>query len=158
MALPFIPWRAPVIQDLKDRLLGSDAWGQWVIALQRAVDSSALGTGTPQTLIARASSLPATTVLTVPTTGLYRVTVAAVITQAASVSSALQLTVRWTCLGISAAVAGANMTTNVVGTLAQITPVVYADKGTAITIETAYASVGGTPMQYTLSSRVESLP
>lgn len=157
MPLPFIPWRSPVIQDLKDRLIGRDAWGQWFIALQRAVDSAAQAIGSPQTLIAQAAALPVTTVLTVPTAGLYRVSVAAVITQAASVSSALQLTVRWTCLGAAAAVAGANVTTNVVGTLAQITPLAYADQGTAITVEAAYTSVGGTPMKYTLSARVEAM-
>lgn len=155
MPLPFIPWRAPVIQDLKDRLIGSEQWGQWVIALQRAVDSMALGVGTPLNLTAQAAALPVTTVLTVPMTGLYRISVAAVITRAATVSSALQLTVRWTSGGVACAVAGANMTTNVIGTLAQVTPVVFADAGTAVTVEAAYTSVGATTMQYTLNARVE---
>jgi hypothetical protein len=157
MPLPPIPWRSPLIQSIADRLIGRDAWAQWFLAVQRAVDSTALGVGTPQTLIAQHAALPVTTVLTVPATGLYRVSVAAVITQAATTSSSLQLTVRWTCLGVPTAVSGAAMTTNVVGTLAQITPIAYADEGTVITVEAAYASVGATSMQYTLSARVEAM-
>lgn len=157
MPLPFIPWRAPVIQDLKARLLGSEAWGQWIIALQRAVDSTPQRFGMlvePGTL---AAALPAQTLATVPATGLYRVNYYALITQAASVSSSLTFTIRWTDGGVAYLFTNAALVNGLAGATQTVLRPLHVDQGAAVTIEAAYASVGGTPMQYQLHAWVEAI-
>jgi hypothetical protein len=158
MPLPPIPWRAPVIPgDLKDRLIGRDAWAQWFLAVQRAIDSAPLTVGTPTALTAQGAALPATTVVVAPSAGLYRVSFYARLTRAAGVSSSLQTFVTWTDGGVSRTKQGAAVTSNLVAGFDTQIVLVQADQGTPIQIGTLYSSSGSPTMQYALTAQVEAI-
>lgn len=82
--------------------------------------------------------------------GFYRVSYYARITQAATTSSSLTVTIDWTEGGVSPSFSGAAMTGNTVTTVQSETQMLYIDALSPIRYSTAYASVGGTPMQYSL--------
>jgi hypothetical protein len=158
MPLPPIPWKVPIAETFGALLTGRANWGAWFLALHNAVDAAAQRTGHALGLTTQAASLAATTLVPVPATGLYRITYYARITRAATTSSSLTVTVRWTDGGIAVARSGAAITGNTTATVQADSLLVQADQGTLLTIETTYASVGATTMQYALSARVEAMP
>jgi hypothetical protein len=154
--LPPVPRKSNVLSTIA-ALIARD-WDQWFIAVARASDTAAQRIGQPVDLADQAAALPATTVAQVPTDGLYRISFYVRVTQPASVSSSVSVLVRWTDGGVALAAGTAALTTNTTGTFATLVFLVAADQGTTVTVETTYASVGGTPMQYRLDVRVESVP
>lgn len=157
MSLPPMPWATAFLPDLSTRLLGRAGWGAWMLAVHNAVDASAQRIGRALGLTTQGASLAATTLVPVPATGLYRVSTYARITRAATVSSSLTVTVRWTDGGVALSQAGAAITGNTTATFQTASALVQADQGTLITIETTYASSGATTMQFALSARTEAL-
>lgn len=128
-------------------------------AAQRVTLGSA-GLGIPPivasvTLTAQAAAITTTNLLTAPTAGTYRVTLYHEITQAASVSSATQLTIAWTAAAPQST-AETNLNTNVVGANVRASRAIKITSGD-LTYETTYSSSGGTPMQYALTLVVEQL-
>src|SRR5207248_3575344 len=97
-----------------------------------------------------------TTLYAVPggQTGLYVVSLYAKITRAATTSSSLTPNIGWTDGDDSIAVAlnafFAALTGNTTQTFGADSRPIYAKTGTNILYSTAYASVGGTSMQYNL--------
>lgn len=158
MPLPPMPWGTMLLTDLSTRLVGRAGWGAWFLAVHNAVDSAALRVGRSVGLTTQSASLAATTLLPVPATGLYRVTYYARITRAATTSSSLTVTVRWTDGGVAMAQAFPAITGNTTATYQAESLLVQADQGTAITVETTYSSTGATTMQYALSARLEAIP
>lgn len=116
-------------------------------------------------LTAQAASIGATTLLAVTATGFYRVSAYAVVTQVPSTSSTLpKVTITWTdsnnttgeTFDITPTLAGGPA--NALTDFKQGTLVFNAKTGSNIQYATSgYASVGGTPMQYALSLRLESI-
>ena len=90
--------------------------------------------------------------------GLYRVSYYLRVTRAATSSSSIALTIRWTDGAIACNYVSGATTGNTTATVLQGSVLVSVDKGSSITYETTYASVGATTMQYALSVRVEALP
>ena len=89
--------------------------------------------------------------------GVYRANVIARITTAATTSSSLSVTLRWTMGGVNLSRASAALTGNTTGTyLVDVFPA-RIDANTAITYETAYASVGATVMAYRIEVLLERL-
>ncbi len=83
--------------------------------------------------------------------GLYEIKFYVRITQAASVSSSLQVTLDWTDGGVSPAQTFPAITGNTVTTIQSSgLPQIHVDSGTPIRYATTYVSVGGTPMKYRL--------
>jgi len=156
MALSPIPFRI-VLTDLKTLLLRNE-WVRWLQSVKDAIDASAQQVGPSLALTAQGAALAATAILTAPAAGLFRVNYYTRITQAASVSSSLTVTIRWTDGGVACLFTNAAITGNTTGSNQQSDRLVHVDQGTDITIETAYASVGATPMQYALNARVERMP
>jgi hypothetical protein len=156
MALSAVPLRS-VLVDLKTLLVQVD-WVRWLQSLKAAVDSAAQQTGVALGLTTQSASLPATTVLDVVSSGLYRVNYYTRITQAATTSSSVTVTIRWTDGGVACLFTNAAITGNTTGSNQQSDRLLHADQGTVVTIETAYASVGATPMQYRIDARVERMP
>lgn len=156
MALAPMPFRTALLTDLKSWLLRNE-WVRWLQSLKDAIDATAQGLG-GVSLVLQSASLPATTIITAPATGLYRVTYYARITRPATTSSSLTVTVRWTDGGVAQAASNTAMTGNTTTTQQSAQGLLGVDQGTDITIETAYVSVGATPMQYALSARVELVP
>lgn len=84
-------------------------------------------------------------------TGLYLVTYFVHVTQAATTSSAIQVTVGTKADGVALTKVGANLNGNTTATWESVTMLVRADAVTDLTIAATYASVGATPMQFELS-------
>lgn len=83
--------------------------------------------------------------------GLYTVKSYAQVTQAATVSSSLQVTISWTTHGVAQSESFAAITGNTTAThQAESLGLIFADAGSPVNYATTYASVGGTPMQYAL--------
>lgn len=150
-----IPYRSS-LAEVRTWLVGRD-WHAWFRELAAAVDLSGQRAGS-STLAGQGAALPATTLVTVPADGLYRLSHYLRITQAATVSSSATVTFRWTDGGVACALTVAAVNGNTTDSVGSIVRIVRADKGTAITIEVAYASSGATPMQFRLDARVEAIP
>jgi len=101
----------------------------------------------------------ATTAFNLPTLqpGLYRVSYYARITQAATVSSSLSITIGWEDGGVACSATSTAVTGNTTSTVAQGSVILNADQASAITYAATRASVGATPMLFALSLSVESL-
>lgn len=134
----------------------SRAFNNWLLSVITRVAGSASVSGTVS-LPPASGALAPTSVLTAPTTGLYRINYYGHITQAATSSSSLAVSVTATDGGLNviqttAPVTGNNTTVALSGVL-----LVRADGATPITVSTVYASSGATPMAYALSITVEAL-
>ena len=86
--------------------------------------------------------------------GVFRVSWFLRITQAATTSSSVAVTVAFTD-GVSLTVSGAAVTGNTTSTFQQQSVVVRCDANSSLSYSTTYSSVGATPMQYALSVVVE---
>ena len=87
--------------------------------------------------------------------GLYRLSMSARISRAATTSSSLIVTFGWTSGGVSCSTASPAMTGNTTATVSSLTVLARVDEATAITYATTYASAGGTTMQYDLDVSCE---
>ena len=88
--------------------------------------------------------------------GLYRVTYALNVTQAATTSSSFTTTIGWTTNGVSCSSAGAAVTGNTTATHQGGTVVLNADADTMVTYAVSYTSVGATSAQYSFAVALES--
>tara|TARA_R110000787_G_C13372768_1_gene440989 strand:+ start:159 stop:644 length:486 start_codon:yes stop_codon:yes gene_type:complete len=86
--------------------------------------------------------------------GLYRLSMAARITRAASSSSSLIVTFGWT-QAVACTLASVAMTGNATSTVGTASFLVRVDQDSAITYATTYASSGGVTMQYRLDTVCE---
>jgi len=112
--------------------------------------------GTPQTLdtvqaSTQAASISATNfaILSV-LPGVYRLSMGARISRAATTSSSLTVTFGWVSSAVACTTSSTAMTGNTTATVGSLTTLVRVDEATAITYATTYVSVGGTKMQYSL--------
>lgn len=111
---------------------------------------------------AQAADIPATTLLAVTASGLYRVSGYIVVTQVATTSSVLpSIVITWTdadnTTGQSFTLTPTNAG-NLLTTLQESDMVVNALTATNIQYATSgYASVGGTPMHFSIHIRIEAL-
>ena len=152
--------------DLQTGLVSS-TWFEYFLQMQDRSEKSAYAVSrefdalTDQTAAIAATSLTISTptgLTTKLSKGLYRVSTYARITQAASTSSSLTVTLGWTdgtvgCIHTGAAITGNTTTRN-----QSLSVMIRCDNATTITYSTAYASSGGTAMQYRLDIAVEELP
>lgn len=152
--LPPFPLRNVVTEPT--RLLSS-LWRDWFTALRDLLNTAPARVFSTH-LTAQNTSLTTTTALTVPETGIYRLSYTARITQAATVSSSLQLTLSWTDTSVLCAQSGAAITGNLVTSQQSGQIVVYADAASAISYSTAYAANPATSMTYALTLVIEALP
>lgn len=149
-----MPTETPLVED--DRIMNW-FWVQFFNARDASIQSAAKVVVNARTASTESAAIAATPLSIGTNSGLYRVNLYARITQAASVSSSLTPTFRWTEGGIPlsrtyAAITGNTTTT----TLLDVFPV-RVDATTALTYETAYVSVGAPVMNYSLEIAVERL-
>jgi hypothetical protein len=118
---------------------------------------------TPQTLdtvqlSTQAASISATNfaILSV-SPGVYRLSMGARISRAATTSSSLIVTFGWVSSAVACTTSSTAMTGNTTATVGSLTILVRVDEATAITYATTYASAGGTTMQYSLDVSCEQL-
>lgn len=131
----------------------------WFLEQQSRTESGAVKLGSVS-LTAQGASISATPVpMPALTAGLYRVSYAARISRAGSVSSSLTITMGWTRVTVPLTQAGAAMTGNTTATQQNATLFVNSDANASITYATTYVDGGGAlSMQYELSVVCEKLP
>ena len=128
----------------------------WLIALGERVNKTASlnasVTVTGQVASLSPTSLPLASVLP----GLYRLSMAARVTTAATTSSSLTVTFGWT-QAVACTTSSVAMTGNTTATTSTLSVLVRVDQNSAITYDTTYVSVGATPMAYRLDVTCEQV-
>lgn len=129
----------------------------WLRGLTSAINTAATNATAPIALTGLSTSLAVSILLPAAPAGVYRVSYAVRVRQAATVSSSVSVTLQWTSGGVgqtftSPALTGNTPTASQSGSL--LTPV---DGGSLISYATTYASTGATPMTYDLTLAVEAL-
>ncbi len=153
--LPASPERNSVLSQRPG--LFSNEWLRWIRLLVAAVNSAPGQLGRVL-LMAQQAAIALTSIPTSELNdGLYRISWYLQITQAATTSSSVTITVGWTARGVAQSFTAAAVTGNTLTTYQPGDLFVRVDEGTAITYSTAYASVGATPMQYSLDVAVEQV-
>jgi hypothetical protein len=155
--LPAVPVRASLGRVVAGLVWLSEDWRNWLQTLKDRIDATAQRIGAGVALTAQAAAVSGTVSTPTLEAGLYRVSWVARITQAATTSSSVTVSIGATSGGVPTTQAGPALTSNVVGAVQSGSVVVDVDAATPITYATSYASVGGTPMQYALSVAVERL-
>src|SRR6185369_14213840 len=133
----------------KDGIIEFSVWVPYLAARDQELADS------PRRLVdtqlSSQSAAIAATPLTIGTNaGLYRLTVYARITRAATVSSSLTPTLRWTEGGVPLSHSFTALTGNTTTTYLAEDIAVRIDSTTSVTYETAYVSSGATTMAYSL--------
>ena len=134
----------------------TQAMRYWLLSLADLVNASpqVLATATVSTHAASIGST-AFAVLSVQP-GVYRLSMAARVTRAATTSSSLTVTFGWTST-VACTTSSTAMTGNTTATVGSLTFLVRVDEGTAITYATTYASSGAVTMQYHLDVLCEQV-
>ena len=150
-------------QPIREELVDSDrfitrSWRNYLFAVQTVTETSAQVLPAV-TLNAQHAAIASTPVPTSAlTAGYYRVSVYAVITTAATTSSSLTLSVRWTDAGgLLCQQLLPALTTNVVGAVSTLTFPIHIDSTSPISYAVAYASNVAGQMTYNFGILVESL-
>jgi len=149
------PLQTPLIESAKQPFI-TRVWNNWFQSVVERVQAAAYAEQKVQ-LTGQAASIPSTNLVVAPSAGLYRLTFRFRLTQAATTSSSLLVTVTATDGGVACALASAAYTGNAVNQPQTGTVLVRSDNGVPITYATTYASVGATPMQYALDVVAEAL-
>jgi hypothetical protein len=89
--------------------------------------------------------------------GLYRLTYYTRITQAATTSSSLTVTLDWQDGGVAPSISGAAITGNTTTTIQSNTVLVRIDGSSPVRYSTTYSSVGATPMKHSLYITLEEV-
>jgi len=128
----------------------------WLLSLVDRVNASPLLLA-KATVTEKSSAIVATNfqILSVQP-GVYRLSMSARITRAASTSSSLIVTFGWT-QAVSCSASSVAMTGNTTATVGSLTVLAKVDIGTPITYATSVASSGGTTMQYCLDVICEQI-
>lgn len=150
---------APIAQPVEDGSgILARIWANWFRSLTDRVNGFARRAAVPVALTAQAATVGPTAATTALPAGLYRVSVHARITQAATTSSSLTVAIGYTDGGIACSQAGPALTGNTTATVQSLAFLVKVDAGTTITYTATRASVGATPMQFSLNVAIEALP
>lgn len=154
------PRREDIGPDQKDPNQGTITlpWIQYFQAQSDTFSQAPIKTTTPVSLSNQSASIGSTPIPTASlASGLYRVSYAARVSQSATTSSSLTVTISWTASGVTQAQSGAAMTGNTTATFQSHSYLILIDQASPVTYYTTYASVGATPMKYELSVVLESI-
>lgn len=159
MAEPYLQQAPPPVRD---KVIGADglltpAWRNWFERLPATLDAAPLRISAVS-LTTQAASLAATnfagaTLLA----GLYRATYYARITQAATTSSSLTVSLRWTEGSVVQTATGSAIVGNTTATGQSDSILINIDAGSQVQYLTTYASVGATAMQYAINFSLEKV-
>ena len=160
MALAEVPFRSMVLTDVRNLLTR-----EWIRYLQSVVNvvNNAARQRSLVSLTTQSAAISTTTIDTgTLDPGVYRVSYSARISRAASTSSSLTVTLSWRDGDVAQSQSGAAMTGNSTTTQQNGTFLVHngtnaSSANDVIKYATAYASSGGTTMQYSLFVLVEQI-
>ncbi|HXG71329.1 MAG TPA: hypothetical protein VNJ04_12055 [Gemmatimonadaceae bacterium] len=138
------PFSRTVAKWLVTQLAGVNAAAQQIAAVVLTAQSASIATTAINTLELGA--------------GLYAVTWYARITQAATTSSSLTVSITGIDGGVTSTQSSAALTGNTTGTAGSGRFLVQIDAATTLRYATTYASAGATVMRYALELRAERLP
>ncbi len=142
----------------KDAKIDED-WDQylqrWLLALNSTTQQFAVATDTNAAATVATTDFPTTAELP---GGLYQVTYALWLTQAATVSSSLTFTVTWTNNSQTLSQSGAALTSNTLTSQQNGVITFHIDPSTMVSYTLTYASNGGTPMHYSYDVRLSAVP
>ena len=134
-----------------DRGFITRAWVDWLNSQAEGVaNSSSLVSGTTNLATQEATIGTTALPIQVVSLGLYRVNTYVRVTQPATSSSSIQVSVHWTESGQPLSASATALTGNTVTTVQGAVFTVLVDGATTISYSTAYSSSGATPMQYRL--------
>jgi len=156
--LPPVPEFAVDAPIVKNSISGrfTQVMRYWLITLADRVNETpvmlASETATGQVASITATNFALTSVLP----GLYRLSMAARVTTAATTSSSLIVTFGWT-QAVACTTSSVAMTGNTTATTSTLSVLVRVDQNSAITYATTYASAGATPMAYRLDVTCEQV-
>ena len=138
----------------------SSVWYEYFLQAQDRLNAGADTLTTVfDSVINQSAAIPTTSIpLTTLSVGLYRVSTYARITQAASTSSSLTVTLGWTDGTVACTSSGSAVTGNTTATTGRQSVMIRSDADGSVTYATAYSSSGGTVMQYRLDIAVEQIP
>jgi hypothetical protein len=154
-AVPEYVVETPVI---KNSITGrvTQAMRYWLLALADRLNTTpnriASATASTQDASISTTALSISSVLP----GLYRLSMAARITRAASTSSSLLLTFGWT-QDVACTASSIAMTGNTTATTGTFSVLIRVDQDSSITYSTTYVSSGGTSMQYRFDVTCEQI-
>lgn len=155
-SVPPVPIRNPVVNPTDGTF--NDKIVRFLNELRKLLSSAAQQLG----LVTLENQGAAVSTTSIPTPdlvgGLYRVSFSGRITQAATVSSSLGVTLGWTTNSTSCTQAFTAVTGNTLASQTSGTINVSIDQGTPITYALSYASSGATPMLYGFDVWVEQIP
>jgi len=143
---------------LSSRISGrvTQAMRYWLLSMADRINGSPSIIATTSLTVQSASIAPTSFGILQVQPGVYRLSMAARVTRAATTSSSLTVTFGWTstvaCTTSSAAITG-----NSTSTTGSLTYLVRVDEATAITYATTYVSVGAVTMQYQLDVTCEQV-
>lgn len=132
-------------------------FASWLRAMQGRVQRTGYSPLTAPVALENQSASIGLTPLIASASGLYRVHYRFRVSQAATTSSSLLVTITTTDGAITVTQSSAAYTGNVTGVAVSGTFLVRADPSSPLSYSTVYASVGGTVMKYALDIVVESL-
>tara|TARA_R100000963_G_scaffold34754_2_gene29509 strand:+ start:156 stop:644 length:489 start_codon:yes stop_codon:yes gene_type:complete len=161
MALSEVPFRVALVDGTPDTLLAR-FWTRYFQSIVDVVNNSARKL-TLKSLTVQGAAISTTTLDTgTLDPGVYRVSYTARITRAASTSSSLTVTISWRDGDVAQSQSGVAMTGNSTTTQQNGTFLVHNGTNASaandvIKYATAYASSGGTTMQYSLYVLVEQV-
>ena len=143
---------------LSSRISGrvTQAMRYWLLSMADRINGSPSIIATTSLTVQSASIAPTSFGILQVQPGVYRLSMAARVTRAATTSSSLTVTFDWTstvaCTTSSAAITG-----NTTATTGSLTYLARVDEATAITYATTYVSVGAVTMQYQLDVTCEQV-
>lgn len=133
----------------------TDPWIKSLTSLTQTIASSPT-TVASVSADAQAASISATPFdIGVTQAGFYTIKIYATITQAATTSSSLTVTITFTDGALTKQWTTPAITANTTGTVLTATPFIRTDQAAPIQYATTYASVGGTAMNYDIAFSVQ---
>jgi hypothetical protein len=148
----------PLRSQLVDKAgLMTREFNNWLRGLVVALNNTATLSVAPKTFTAVATPLATVALVASAPAGVYRLSYAVRIRQAATVSSSVSVTLQWTSGGVGQTFNSPPLTTNTPTSSQSGAILTQVDGGSLISYATTYVSVGGTPMTYDLTVVAEAL-
>jgi hypothetical protein len=148
----------PVVDaDPQGRVTGfvSTYFRKWLLTLTDRLQRAAYVIANVYSLTGQNAALATHAVYTTTAAGLYRVSFVVRVTQAATTSSSLTVTLGWTRSAIALTAAGSAIVNGGVTSVQSGSVLMRAASATDLTVAVAYASVGATPMLWEIDVVVE---
>lgn len=160
-----LPDRVNVVAKPLPEVKGSnwtmhDTWLRWIRTLVATINGTTQRIGSVVSVTDQSVAIPLTVFAVAEpglTRGMYRVSMYSRITQAAGMSSSLDLTVEWVDGGVTCSYTTPSEIGNLTDGVVTVNQLIHADAGSDIRYAVGYASAGVPSMEYSLAVVVEDV-